>query len=76
MRRSSRSSACCDLIVLAEQVEAEGVRRAEEAEARGFEHVGGLEEPGGGRLGEFERRVQEGDVEAHAVEGAEGFRCC
>jgi hypothetical protein len=61
--------------VLAEQVEAEGVRRAEEAEAGGFEYVGGLEEPAGGRLRrELERRVQERDVEAHAVEGAERLR--
>jgi hypothetical protein len=65
-----------DLVVLAEQVEAEGVRGPEEAEAHGFEDVGRLQEPGGGRLRrELQRRVQEGDVEAHAVEGAEGVRC-
>ena len=62
------------LVVLAEQVEAEGVRRAEEAEAGGLEDVGGLEEPGGRRrFRELQGRVQERDVEAHAVEGAEGL---
>lgn len=61
-----------DVVVLAEQVQPERVRRAEEAEAGRLEDVGGLEEPGGGRLlRELQRRVQEGDVEAHAVEGAE-----
>jgi hypothetical protein len=64
-----------DLVVLAEQVQPEGVRGAEEAEAGRLEDVGGLEEPGGrGLLRELEGLVQEGDVEAHAVEGAEGRR--
>ena len=61
-----------DLVVLAEEVESEGVRGPEEPEAGRLEDVGGLEEPGGGRLRrEAQRRVQERDVEAHAVEGAE-----
>ncbi len=53
-----------DLVVLAEEVEAKGVRGAEEAETGRLEDVGGLEEPGGrGLLREPQGRVQEGDVE-------------
>jgi hypothetical protein len=63
------------LVVLAEQVQPEGVCRAEEAEAGRLEDVGGLEEPcGRGLLREPQGFVQEWDVEAHAVEGAEGVR--
>ena len=39
-----------DVVVLAEQVEPESVRRAEDAEAGGLEDVCRLEEPGGRRL--------------------------
>ena len=64
-----------DVVVLAEQVEPESVRRAEDAEAGGLEDVCRLEEPGGRRLLlELQGFVQEGDVEAHAVEGAERVR--
>ena len=64
-----------DLVVLAEEIQSEGVRGPEEPEAGRLEDVGGLEEPGCGRLRrELERRVQERDVEAHAVEGAERVR--
>ncbi len=63
------------LVMLAQQIQAEGVRRTKEAQAGRLEDISGLEEPGSRCiLREFESRVQEGNIEAHTVEGTERLR--
>jgi hypothetical protein len=71
-RLAARRGLYLHAVVLAEQVEAEGVPRAEDLEPARLEDVGRLQQPArDGRLRQPQRLVEEGHVEAHPVERAE-----